>query len=60
MLYAEPVHENMWKQEEGVIMCSDEPRSPFAKAESFAEGGASGQPTSSRLFRVYPSTVLGL
>lgn len=47
MLYAEPVHENMWKQEEEVIVCSDEPLSPFAKAESLAEGRASCQPTSS-------------
>lgn len=60
MLYAEPVHENMWKQEEEVIVCSDEPLSPFAKAESLAEGGASCQSTSSRLFRFYPSTMLGL
>lgn len=48
MLYAEPVYENMWKQEEEVIVCSDEPLSPFAKAESLAEGGASCQPISSK------------
>lgn len=48
MLYAEPVHENMWKQEGEVVVCSDEALSPFSKAESLAEGGASWQPTSSR------------
>ena len=40
-------------------MCSDEPFSPFSKADSLAEGGASWQPATSKTLPFLSHNVAG-